>query len=112
MQEEILARNPGAELRVYAIWVNKYFLASRDRWDGGGLTDRRVVHLWDERDLTGDWFVAHLDSFRGGNWDSYLLFGPDAEWTTLPSPLLSSGSTIIGQRDELARSVRALLMTP
>jgi hypothetical protein len=112
VQENLLEKYPSAKLRVYAIWTNKYLLASRDRWDGGGLADPRVVHLWDERDLSGDWFVENLPSFRGGDWDSYLLFGPDAEWTTLPPQLLSSGSTVIGRRDELARSVRTLMFTP
>ncbi len=47
MQSEILATRPQAKLRVYAIWTSKLFGDARDRWDAAGLTDRRVVHLWD-----------------------------------------------------------------
>jgi hypothetical protein len=112
VQENVLAKYSTAKLRVYAIWVNKYLFAARDRWDGGGLTDRRVVHLWDERDVSGDWLVDNVPEFRGGDWDSYLLFGPDAEWGAAPSPLLSSGSTVIGRRNELARSLQPLLSSP
>ena len=61
------------------------------------MTDRRVVHLWDGPDIAGDWFVAHEPGFQGNNWDAYLLFGPTATWTTRPGPLISSGSTVIGQ---------------
>jgi hypothetical protein len=110
VQESLLRKNPSAHLRVYAIWVNKYLFAARDRWDSGGLADPRVLHLWDENDLSGVWFVRNLRDFRGGIWDSYLLFGPEAEWDTLPAPLLSSGSTVIGERNRLAAAIDPLLL--
>jgi hypothetical protein len=104
-----LERHPRASLRVYAIWAAKYGFDSRDQWDGGGLTDRRVVHLWDGPDIAGDWFVAHEAGFRGNDWDTYLLFGPSARWTTQPGPLIGSGSPVIDQADALARSIAPLL---
>ena len=96
-------------MRVYAIWVAKYGFDSRDQWDGGGLIDRRVVHLWDGPDIAGYWFVAHEPGFQGNDWDAYLLFGPTATWTAWPEPLISSGSTVIGQADTLAQSIAPLI---
>lgn len=54
MQSEILKTHPQARLRVYAIWVNKSFGDARNRWDAAGLTDARVVHLWDEPNVSGE----------------------------------------------------------
>jgi hypothetical protein len=53
--------------------------------------------------------VEHAPDFRGGDWDAYALFGPDATWSaTLPRPV-SSGSTVIGSSDELATAIAPLL---
>ena len=52
MQSKLLNAHPDARLRVYAIWVNKLFGDARNRWDAAGLTDPRVVHLWDTDDVS------------------------------------------------------------
>ncbi len=109
MQEAILDKHPDAPLRVYAVWTNKLFMDARGQWDAGGLTDPRVVHLWDQADITGDWLVTSLPGFRGGDWDTYALFGPDATWSSAPPALHSSGSTIISKSTELERALKALL---
>ena len=109
MQNHILRRHRRARLRVYALWTNKLFWDSRDQWDTDGLVDRRVVHLWDGKDIAGDWFVSHLRGYGGGDWDAYLLFGPHAVWTKTPHPLLSSGSTVIGTSAQLQASIKPLL---
>lgn len=98
---------------MYAIWTSKYFLdqlpGARTFWDGGGLSDPRVIHLWDGPDLSGDWLVQQVSAGHGSDWDTYFLFGGEAVWTTTPGQLLSSGSTIVGRRDDLERALRALL---
>jgi hypothetical protein len=76
VQSEILNAHPQTRLRVYAIWVSKLFGDARNRWDAAGLIDPRVVHLWDERDVSGDWLAANVDGYQGSDWDTYLLFGP------------------------------------
>jgi hypothetical protein len=96
-------------LRVYVLWTIKLTFDARDQWDGGGLSDPRVVHLWDPQDLIGNWFVAHEPDNQAGDWDAYLLFGPTARWTSQPPPLISSGSTVIATRDQLAQSIGPLL---
>ena len=112
MQEHVLAQYPDAPLRVYAIWTDKLSGDSRRAWDRDVLTNPRVTHFWDGRDLAGHWFVTHLPGYRGSDWDAYLLFGPDATWQTLPMPLVSAGSTVIAKKDEIARAIAPWVATP
>ncbi len=109
MQTDILEKHPHAKLRVYAIWTVKLTFDWRDQWDAGGLTDSRVIHLWDQQDLLGDWFVDHLPGDQAGDWDAYRLFGPTTTWTAQPPTLISSGSSVIGTKDTLAHSIGPLL---
>jgi len=110
VRSEILAKHPDARLIVYAIWTDKLFRDSRSQWDAGGLTDHRVVHLWDGRDISGSWLVHHLPGYRGNDWDAYALFGPDATWTDSSAPsLLASGSTIIDRLGQLQGAVNRVL---
>ena len=109
MQSEILTTHPSARLRVYAIWTNKLFGDARHRWDAAGLTDPRVVHLWDANDVSGDWLAANVDGYQGGDWDTYLLFGPEATWASQPRPLRSSGGPVTDQIDALSRALGPLL---
>ncbi len=96
-------------MRVYVIWTVKLTFDARDQWDGGGLSDSRVVHLWDPQDLMGDWFVAHLPDNQADDWDAYWLFNSTATWANQPPPLISSGSSVIGEKDALAQSIAPLL---
>ena len=82
---------------------------SRSQWDGGGFTDPRVMHFWDQQDILGNWFVAHMPNYQGSDWDTYLLFDSTATWTTSPPKLVSSGATVIDSRDALAHSISPLL---
>jgi hypothetical protein len=110
VQHDILERHPTARLRVYAIWTDRLFFDSRNRWDTAGLADPRVTHLWDGADLVGRWMVEHMPGFDGGDWDAYALFGPRAAWsaTTPPAPV-SSGSTVVGSRDRLDTAILPLI---
>ncbi len=109
MQQDILDKNPSAHLRVYAIWFNMLLGDSRAGWDGGGLTDPRVVHLWDEQKLVGDWFAGQVTHSPGTVWDAYFLSGPQARWDSQPPPFLSWGGPIIGKRTQLQASIAPLL---
>jgi len=109
VQTQILEKHHHAKLRVYAIWTVKRIFDSRDQWDAGGLTDPRVIHLWDQQDLLGNWFVAHLPDDQAGDWDAYRLFGPTVTWTQQPPPLISSGSSVIDTKDTLAHSIGPFL---
>jgi hypothetical protein len=109
VQSEILSTHPNAKLKVYAIWANKLFGDGRDRWDAAGLTDQRVTHLWDGPDVSGGWLAGNVSGYTGSNWDTYLLFGPDATWDAHPRPLLASGGPVDVEIDNLKATIAPLL---
>ena len=73
------------------------------------MPDARVTHFWDGDTQVGQWFAKEVDGYEGVAWDVYYLYGPDATWETVPSPLVGLGGTIYGERDELEKQIRALL---
>jgi hypothetical protein len=73
------------------------------------MTDARVIHYWDGDRKVGEWFAENVDGYEGIAWDTYYLYGPDADWETIPSPLVASGGTIYSERDTLEMQVRTLL---
>jgi len=109
VQSEVLTTHPNANLRVYAIWTSKLFGDARNRWDAAGLTDQRVTHLWDATNVSGEWLAANIEGHQGSDWDTYLLFGPDATWTAQPGPLRSSGAPVDTEIDTLRQAVDPLL---
>jgi hypothetical protein len=109
VQSRILAAHPGAKLKVYAIWANKLFGDARGRWDAAGLTDHRVTHLWDGPDASGGWLAGNVEGFAGSDWDTYLLFGPEAAWEDKPGPLLGSGGPVDAELDRLKAAIEPLL---
>jgi hypothetical protein len=112
VQSQILKAHPQARLRVYAIWVNKQVGDARSRWDAAGLTDPRVVHLWDAKDVSGAWLARNVPGYQGSDWDSYLLFGPEATWTSQPTRLRSSGAPVLDQIEQLSQALNPLLTPP
>ncbi len=114
MQTQLLERNPDADLRVYAVWLNPYGRPpARVSWDPNVLADERVTHVWDPDRIVGTWFAEARDLKLGypGDvvWDAWLLFEPDARWPARTSHLVGFGWTVIGTRDELERKVTPLL---
>ena len=109
MQEQILDKNPSAQVQVYAVWFDMLPGDSRAAWDGDGLTDPRVVHLWDEQKVVGNWFAANVSKREGTEWDAYALYGPRATWEEEPSPLVSWGGPVIGKHAQLRSDIAPLL---
>jgi hypothetical protein len=50
-----------------------------------------------------------VDGYQGVAWDMYYLYGPDAVWESVPSPLVGSGGTIYREREVLMTQVSKLL---
>ena len=105
MQSKLLEAHPHARL-------NTRCGEARTRGDAAGLTDPRVVHLWDADDVSGGWLAANVAGNQGSDWDTYLLFGPDATWTSRPGPLRNSGSPVDHQIDDLRQALDPLLASP
>ena len=64
MQEELLDKHKEADLRVYAVWFSMYGTERRENWPPDALTDRRVVHLWDEEKTVGRWYLRRIGSME------------------------------------------------
>lgn len=82
---------------------------AREKWNGTTMPDARVTHFWDGETQVGGWFAEHVEGYRGVSWDTYYLYGPDATWEDIPSPLAGAGGTIYGERETLEKQVHALL---
>lgn len=109
MQNQLLAQYPSEQLRVYAVWLPMLWGDARHRWNGNTMPDVRVIHFWDGDLQVGQWFAQEVDGYEGIAWDVYYLYGPDATWDTIPSPLIGSGGTIYGERDTLKMHLQTLL---
>jgi hypothetical protein len=110
VQREILGNNSTDKLRVYAVWVP--FLGGTEasaNLSQRVLPDPRVVQFWDGAALTSEWFAKNVDHSPGLAWDIYYLYGPEATWTNVLGPLVSSGGTIIGQSSQLKQAISPLL---
>lgn len=118
-QDELLAKNPRADVRVFVIWFRMYPGDEESKWPRELLTDRRVEHRWDEPKTAGRWFMTNLQALkpsRGGDgkfpqrvdalWDSYLLFDHNGAWTDTPNGLLSWGYTVMRTREQLEKDFR------
>lgn len=73
------------------------------------MPDQRAVHFWDGEHIIGQWFAKAIDGYDGIAWDAYYLYGPDATWNSVPSPLRGSGGTIYGERERLKTQIQTLL---
>ncbi len=109
VQNEILAKQPNAKLRVYTIWLIGLGGERRSNWDPTVLPDPRVLHYWDAERFAGTWFARSVEGADGYMWDTYLLYGPNATWEQAPAPLLSSGATIIDTGPQLRDKLESLL---
>lgn len=116
MQTELLQKDPRGKFVVHAVWFNVMPSDTRANWPADLLTDPRVVHHWDENRVVGGFFGGDsefrdrgLVGYGGVMWDTYLVFGRDAQWSKRPAPLLGAGSTIIRASQRLAADLRSAL---
>jgi hypothetical protein len=114
VQNEILAKDPGRSLRVYAVWFAVVPGDERSKWPRGLLDDPRVTDLWDEEYKVGRYFGGRPElrdrglMVRGIMWDTYLLFGPQSRWDEAPTRLVGAGFTISDTREQLRRDLQSL----
>jgi len=113
VQKEILQANASPKLRVYVIWFSMIPTDARSRWNwtGGVFDDSRVVHFWDEKKKVGRYFANKDPESDDPDvvWDAYYLYGPDAQWLAKPEPLVTSGSTVLDEFDNLKSRLPPLL---
>jgi hypothetical protein len=109
VQTQLLAEYPSPQLQVYAVWLPMLWSDAREMWNGTTMPDARVMHFWDGDTVIGQWFAKEVDGYDGISWDAYYLYGSDATWKSVPTPLIESGSTIYDERQTLEMHVSTLL---
>jgi hypothetical protein len=114
VRENILERYPSAPLSVYVVWMPMLATDARSEWESEALPDARVRHFWDEERVVGQW-LADQDvggtGYSGIVWDAFFVFGPDADWSDAPAPLLGAGAPVIGDTEQLESALEPLLRT-
>lgn len=119
VQTNILEAMPDAELRVYAVFFEitagdagaKQSVNPRELLD-----DPRVTLYWNENRSAGRWFDVHVTRLgeRTGEqerieWDAFILYGADAEWTEEPPRTISWGRPVVQEKQRLLRDLEAAL---
>lgn len=120
-QDELLARNPKADLRVFVIWFRMLDEDEPSRSPLTLFTDKRVEQRWDEEKAAGAWFLQHLRDLRPARqvagkfpqredalWDTWMLFDRGAAWKDVPDGLVSWGYTIMQTRGQFLDDVQSL----
>jgi len=99
---------------VIAIWFDMVRSDNRARWQPDLLTDSRVTHFWDTDKLVGTWYGENVTVQEPGHveWDMFFLYDRGASWTEDHSGVFSSGRTIWGRKDKLARDAATLVGAP
>jgi hypothetical protein len=109
VQEEILERNPDADLRVYVVWLP--VLATDERFEVADLlVDPRATHFWDGGRLVSDALagVAGVPA-DGLLWDAFLVFAPDAAWESAPPEPVARGAPVVSEVQRLERALEPYL---
>jgi hypothetical protein len=120
VQKEILEAKPDAPLVVYAVFFEMVEddRGAKARVDPRDLLDDpRATSYWDDAKVAGRWFdenVTKLGSRSGVEgrieWDTFVLFGPDAEWALGRAPdHVSWGRPLYGERARLRDDLELLL---
>jgi hypothetical protein len=109
VQTQLLREYSSEPLSVYAVWLQMLPSITSDKWDATIMPDARVKHFWDGELDVARWFAKQVDGYEGVAWDMYYLYGPEAVWESVPSPLVGSGGTIYREREVLMTQVSKLL---
>jgi len=118
VQKEILDEKPDSDLRIYAIYFE---MTEGDRGAKSRvkpsdlLDDPRVTSFWDASKLAGRWFDENVtkQGERQGvpdriEWDSYVLFGPEAQWGKNPPPHVSWGRPLVQEAGRLKSDLEGI----
>jgi hypothetical protein len=60
----------------------------------------------------GAWLAGNVPGYQGSDCDSYLLFGPEATWTSQPTPLRDSDAPVFDRSERLSQALDPLLTRP
>jgi hypothetical protein len=101
VQQQLLAKHPRAPLKVDVVWLPMLPGDSRQLIDQRVLSDPRVTYFWDPNRIVGNWYSRAVTQQPGTTWDAFFLYDARARWDSTPASPVASGSTIIGNTDQL-----------
>src|SRR5690348_125926 len=108
VQSNILSTMSDPALRVLVVWV-PFMSGTRSAINPSVFPDHRVTSLWDQNELSSQWFSQHVTRQPGPTWDYYMLFSSRARWGAAPGPLISQGGPVIAESGQLLTAIRPLL---
>ena len=112
VQDEVLAKNPSVEMRVYVIWFSMLPGDSHSELERAEtfIPDQRALHFWDEDKIVGRAFARQYGAeFDYIVWDAYFLYAPDTRWDASPPVVASKGATVIATINDLQASLALFL---
>ena len=91
VQEQALERIDSDKLKIYVVWIKRFFGDSRDAAEKSMalVPDKRARHFWDGNNQMPKHYGKSLDlpGERNFAWDVYFVFNPKAAWgETPPTP--------------------------
>ena len=95
-------------LRVLVVWV-PFMSGSRGAINTSIFPDGRVTSLWDQGEVSSQWFSRYVTKQPGPTWDYYMLFPARARWGAVPGPIVSQGGPVIGASGQLLAAISPLL---
>ncbi|MBI3839925.1 MAG: hypothetical protein HY288_18540 [Planctomycetia bacterium] len=89
VQEQALAQVDSDKLKVYVVWIKRYFGDSRVAAQEATelVSDSRARHFWDGSGQLGKWYgkILDLPGKRDFAWDVYFVFDSKSEWAEAPT---------------------------
>ena len=86
MRENVFEKYPGADVSASIVWIpilDEDTLAAAIP-SAMLLSDKRIQHFYDSNQRVGRNIAASVGWSGSIAWDTYLLYGPLAEWTETP----------------------------
>ena len=111
MQDEILAKHPDANLKIYSIWEPILPTDRRRTWKASLFSDPRITHYWDEERVSGQWYGDAVPNclLPPVAWDAFYVYGPDAKWDSDAAKPIRCGAPVIMNGEALREALEPLL---
>jgi len=110
VQDDLLAKYPDRDLKVFVIWLALSRTDARSEWPRNEIVDPRARHFWDPGKAVGIALAAREDlkSWRPVAYDIWTMYPPGLTWGDEAPRPAASGRTIIKTRAELGTAIAAL----
>lgn len=123
VHSKAISRIPNDDLVVLVVWTPRYPGDTRAKAVDATMLvpDTRAAHFWDEHGVVPKTYgpVLNLPAGKQFAWDTYMVFGTEAEWTDsppTPHDWMHQLSSVLGREheqwlngDEFRQTIQQLL---